>query len=399
MADHNSNWFRGIVIVLVLGTALGCGFTSIESMVLATPTPATVPTPTTAPPVISATPEAEEAANALEAQVVAVYDLTHQAVVNISTISYAYDFFFRPVPQEGTGSGFFYDSEGHIVTNYHVVEGAEEVTVTLADGRTYPATVVGVDPTNDLAVIQIEPEAGETLPEPIPLADSDNLQVGEFVIAIGNPFGQTGTLTIGVISALGRIIESPDGRFIGEAIQTDAAINPGNSGGPLLDLQGRLIGVNSQIISPSKASAGIGFAVPSNTVRRVVPQLIAHGRYPHPWMGIDPLALTPELAEAFRKAGWDAPVDHGLLVMQVADGGPADRAGIRGGDRILRMGSYRIPVGGDIITAIDGEAMTNYKVLVAYLETYTEVGQTVKVTFIRNGKEQTVSLTLAERPQ
>ena len=293
----------------------------------------------------------EEPANTLEAQVEAVYHLAGPAVVNITSRSYAYDFFLNPIPREGTGSGFVYDAEGHIVTNYHVVENAEELSVALASGEVYPAQVVGVDPSNDLAVIHIETE---NLPAPVPLGDSDQLRVGQFVVAIGNPFGQESTLTVGVISALGRVIQSPDGRFIGEAIQTDAAINPGNSGGPLLDLRGRVIGVNSQIISTSRASAGIGFAVPVNTVRHVVPQLIAQGRYVHSWLGVEYLPLTPEWARAFRQAGMEVPVDEGLLVTRVAPGGPADQAGIRGGDQLVRLGNVRIPLGGDILIALNG---------------------------------------------
>jgi len=383
-----------ITSVVLLGVMLGCGLVNSPLSLSATPTPTLLPTPTQAPPQI--TPVAEEPANELEAQIEAVYELAGPAVVNITTVTYAYDFFLRPVPQEGTGSGFFYDTEGHIITNYHVVENAQELSVTLADGRVYQATVVGEDPTNDLAVIRIE---ADDLPQPIALGDSDSLHVGQFVVAIGNPFGQVGTLTVGVISALGRIIESPDGRFIGEAIQTDAAINPGNSGGPLLDLRGRLIGVNSQIISPSQASAGIGFAVPANTVRRVVPQLIAQGHYPHPWLGIEYLPLTPEWARAFRQVGVELPVDEGLLVLRVVSGGPADQAGIRGGDRVVQLGSIRVPVGGDIITAINGEPMSGSKEFIAYLETQTRAGSTVEVTVIRDGREQNVQVTLAERPR
>jgi S1-C subfamily serine protease len=197
---------------------------------------------------------------------------------------------------------------------------------------------------------------------------------------------------------LGRIIESPDGRFIGEAIQTDAAINPGNSGGPLLDLRGRVIGVNSQIISPSRASAGIGFAVPSNTVRRVVPQLIAQGRYLHPWLGVGPISLTSEWAQALRQAGMEVPVEEGLIVVEVASGGPADQAGIRGPDQVVRLGNARIPIGMDIITAVNGEPLADLRELTVYLETETQVGDTVEVTIIRDGKEQNVQLTLAERP-
>jgi len=337
----------------------------------------------------------EEPANALEAQVEEVYDQAGSAVVNVTSVTYAYDFFFNPVPQEGSGSGFVYDSEGHIVTNYHVIEDAEELSVTLADGQNYSAEVVGEDPTNDLAVIHID---AENLPEPVSLGDSDILRVGQFVVAIGNPFGLERTLTAGVISSLGRVIRGPDNRFIGEVIQTDAAINPGNSGGPLLDLKGRVIGVNSQIVSPSQANAGVGFAVPSNTVRRVVPELIARGRYPHPWLGIEPISLTAERARAFRQAGMEGVLESGVLVLQVVRGGPAQEAGIRGGSRLVQIGRYRIPLGGDIITAIDGEPIADYQDLTVYLETETQVEDTVDVTVIRNGEEQTIEVTLEERP-
>jgi S1-C subfamily serine protease len=385
-----------VVTVALVCATLGCGLPELL-FPDTTPIPTVPPTPTQAPAPVPPMPD-EEPANALEAQVEAVYNLTGPAVVNITSISYAYDFFFRAVPQEGSGSGFFYDAEGHIVTNYHVVEGAEELSVTLADGRVYAAKTIGEDPTNDLAVIRIE--AGvDDLPQPVALGDSDNLRVGQFVVAIGNPFGQAGTLTVGVVSALGRIIESPDGRFIGEAIQTDAAINPGNSGGPLLDLRGRLIGVNSQIISPNRASAGIGFAVPANTVRRVVPQLIVHGRYPHPWMGVDYLPLKPEWAHAFRQAGANVPVDEGLLVLRVVPESPADQAGIQGGDQVVRLGNVRIPLGGDIIIAINGEPMTGSKEFIVYLETETQVGDIVEATIVRDEEEQTVQVTLTERPR
>ena len=390
------SWVVILVAVAALtGATLGCGLPTQVLLPTATPAPTVPPTPTAVPPQVPTLPA--EPVNALEDQVVAVYDSAGPAVVNISTIVIAYDFFMRPVPQEGgTGSGFLYDNEGHIVTNYHVVENAEELSVTLADGEVYPAEIVGVDPSNDLAVVRID---ADDLPEPIGLGESDDLRVGEFVVAIGNPFGLERTLTVGVISSLGRVIQSPDGRFIGEAIQTDAAINPGNSGGPLLDLEGRVIGVNSQIISPSRASAGIGFAVPVNTVKRVVPQLIAKGRYAHPWLGVQPLGLTPERAQAFREAGMDVPVDEGLLMIEIVSGGPADRAGIRGGDRIVQLGNVRLALGGDIITAINGEAVDNLQELTVYLETQTQVGDTVEVTIVRDGVEQNVQVTLAERPQ
>jgi S1-C subfamily serine protease len=355
------------------------------------------PTPAVETVVITATPEPEDSEPApvveLELQVSDVYEEAAPAVVNITSSSVAYDVFMRPVPQEGTGSGFLYDEEGHIVTNYHVVENAESISVALPDGEVYPAEIVGEDPSNDLAVIRIE---AQDLPEPLRLTDSDDLHVGQFVIAIGNPFRQEGTLTVGVISALGRTIQSPDGRFIGEAIQTDAAINPGNSGGPLLDLAGRVIGVNSQIISASGSSSGIGFAVSSNTVQRVVPELIASGRYPHPWLGVSLLDLT-EWAPVLERAGVDLPVEEGILVIEVVRGSPADGAGLQGGTRTVRVGNYAIPVGGDIVVALDDYAISNQQDLTVYLETETRVGDEVEVTFYRDSQMVTATATLAER--
>ncbi len=378
-----------IAVLLVLAT-VACG-TPLAITPTAAPSPQ--PTPTAAPAVLPTVPP--EAFNALESQIETVYAQASPAVVQITTRATAYNIFMQPVPQEGTGSGFLYDTEGHIVTNYHVIENAESVTVALIDGRVFPATIVGSDPSNDLAVLSIP---ADSLPAPLPLGDSDQLRVGQFVIAIGNPFGQESTLTVGVISALGRVIESPDGRFIGEAIQTDAAINPGNSGGPLLDLQGRVIGVNSQIISPSNASAGIGFAVSVNTVRQVVPQLIATGHYPHPWLGISILPINTETAKVLRQAGANVPVEEGLLVLNVVAGSPAQQAGIRGGNRVVRIGGSNIPLGGDIITALNGQSIATYRELNVYLETRTRVGDTVEVSIIRDGQPMTIPVVLAERP-
>jgi S1-C subfamily serine protease len=385
---------RSYLIVLVVFTlmvaVLGCVVSSSTAVPNATVAPAPTSIPVTPAP-------AEASANELEAQVETVYAQRAPAVVNISVVAIAYDFFMRPVPQEGTGSGFVYDAEGHIVTNYHVVQGAESVSVALSNGEMYEAEIVGTDPATDLAVLKIE---ADNLPDPLPLTDSGQLKVGQFVIAIGNPFGQEGTLTVGVISALGRIIESPDGGFIGEAIQTDAAVNPGNSGGPLLDLRGRVVGVNSQIISPSGASAGIGFAVSSNAVTRVVPELIARGRYPHPWLvGARFAPFGAQEADLLRQAGMDVPVDEGLLVIEVTAGTPAARAGLRGATRVVSVGRYRIPVGGDIITHVDDQPAPTLEELTVYLETQTQVGDTVSLTIVRDGQEQTVQMTLAERAQ
>ncbi|NLF14956.1 MAG: PDZ domain-containing protein [Anaerolineaceae bacterium] len=334
----------------------------------------------------------------LEQDIIAVYEAVGRGVVNITNRSYAYDFFFRPVPQEGSGSGIVYDREGHIITNYHVIEGAEELFVTLPDESTVPAKVVGSDPSVDLAVIQVE--ADPDLLQPVPLGESEDLRVGQFVVAIGNPFGLERTLTVGVVSALGRVIQSPDESFIGEIIQTDAAINPGNSGGPLLDLSGRIIGVNTAIFSPSQASAGIGFAVPVDTVRRVVPALIENGYYPHPWLGINYVwSLTSERAEILREAGMDVPVEEGVLIIEVASNGPAAQAGLRGGRQRVRIGPAILTIGGDILTAIDGEPITSDQALLQYLDTQTEVGDTIQVTLWRDGQELTVPVTLAEMPR
>jgi S1-C subfamily serine protease len=262
----------------------------------------------------------------------------------------------------------------------------------------YDATVVGTDPANDLAVIQID--AGADLPEPLSLGDSDHLRVGQFVVAIGNPYGLEQTLTTGVVSALGRVIEgASDNSFIGEAIQTDAAINPGNSGGPLLDLQGRVIGVNSQIISPSGASSGIGFAVSANTVGRVVSELIAQGYYAHPWLGADMVALSTSVTRMLRDAGVDVSAESGLLVLDTQTGGPADQAGLQGGIQWVRLGRYQLPIGGDIITAIDDQPVADFEALTVYLETEAAVGDTVELTVLRDGTQITIPVTLGEEPQ
>jgi S1-C subfamily serine protease len=390
------HWILIIAVLTLLFVGLGCSLADLSAFELAAVSAIVSPTAATASPVAIPISDQTEAVNALEAQVIAVYEAVSPAVVNITNRSYVY-MFRQAVPQEGSGSGFVYDTEGRIVTNYHVVENAEELLVTLASGQVYEAEIIGTDPANDLAVIRTD--AGANLPEPVALGDSDELQVGQFVLAIGNPFGLEQTLTTGVVSALGRVIESPeDNRFIGEAIQTDAAINPGNSGGPLLDLEGRVIGVNSQIISPSGASSGIGFAVSANTVRRVVPELIAQGYYPHPWLGTQMLPLTPSTAKAFRDAGMNVPVDTGLLVIEAVKGAPADKAGIRGGSRVVRIGGYQIPLDGDIIIAIDGEPINNFQELTVYLEMQTTVGDTVELTIIRDGEEKAVQLILEERP-
>jgi S1-C subfamily serine protease len=393
-----------LIALLVLGLALlACSLPNeLQGLLDLTPTVPAVPSSTPAPETTVAVPTTNQPAlsglASLEQEIIAVYGAVGRGVVNITSRSYAYDFFFRPVPQEGSGSGIVYDQEGHIITNFHVIEGAEELFVTLPDESTVPAKVVGSDPSNDLAVIKVE--ADPALLQPVPLGESDDLRVGQFVVAIGNPFGLERTLTVGVVSALGRVIQSPDESFIGEIIQTDAAINPGNSGGPLLDLSGRIIGVNTAIFSPSQASAGIGFAVPVDTVRRVVPALIENGYFPHPWLGINYVwSLTAERAQVLRQAGMAVPVEEGVLIIEVSPTGPAAAAGLRGGRERVRFGGAILTIGGDILTAINGEPIANDQELLQYLDTQTEVGDTIQVTLWREGQELTVGVTLDERPR
>ncbi len=390
-------------VLLLLILSLGCFALQPVTGPTLTPTPtrpltgATTVIPTVAPLIVA---PPDNALQNLQTQVEAVYAATSDSVVHISVTSISYDFFFNAVPQEGSGSGFVYDEQGHIVTNYHVVEGAQHIQVIFADGATYAGEVIGSDSTYDLAVIALPREAWqERAMRPIPLGDSDAIRVGQFVIAIGNPFGLDQTATFGVISSLGRIIESPDGRYIGEAIQTDAAINPGNSGGPLLDLEGRVIGVNAQIVSPSQANAGIGFAIPVNAVKRVVPELIENGRYRHPWMGVRffPVALSKSLSQALASQGVEIP-DRGVLVLGVEPNSGAARGGLRGGNRTVQTTYGELTVGGDTIIAINGVPINGPSNLIAYLEVYTRPGDTVQLTVLRDGQEKLLSVTLGERP-
>ena len=380
---------RWLILALVsMVVLLGC--VALDSV---SPTPSG-PTPTSSQPEIIVEPEAD--IKALQSEVEGVYEAVGDSVVNIAVTTLSYDFFMNPVPQEGTGSGFVYDDQGHIVTNWHVIQDADEIQVAFADGTTLEAEMVGSNPANDLAVIKVEPDGHDLTP--VTLGGSDNLRVGQFVVAIGNPFGLEQTVTFGVISSLGRTIQSPEGgRFIGEAIQTDAAINPGNSGGPLLNLAGELIGVNAQIVSPSRANAGIGFAIPVNTVKRVVPELIQTGDYAHPWMGISFLDLN-RWSTILQRAEVEVP-DNGVLILEVVPNSPADDAGLQGGDRVAVVGNTRVPVGGDVITAINGEPIRGWSDLNIYLELETRVGETIDMTVLRDGEEVTVPLTLVERPE
>jgi len=325
--------------------------------------------------------------------IINVYKKAAPSVVNITTRILQWDFFFGVYPEEGAGSGFVYDKEGHIVTNYHVIEGAQSIEVSLGEDIVVPAKVVGADPPNDLAVLKVEVPPDKLVP--VELGSSSNLQVGQRAIAIGNPFGRfERTLTVGVISALNRTLKLEGGRMIRHLIQTDAAINPGNSGGPLLDSHGRVIGVNTAIVSPSRASAGVGFAIPVDTVKRVVPELIAYGRYRHPWLGILGYSITPGFA---KRLG--LPVEEGILVAKVYRNSPAAKAGIRGARKELIIGNRTVLVGGDIITAIDGHPLKSVDELDAYLEDNTRVGQEVELELIRRGKTIKIKAVLEEEPR
>jgi S1-C subfamily serine protease len=289
------------------------------------------------------------------------------------------------VPQEGQGSGFVIDKEGHILTNYHVIADAREVWVTLHNRKKYKATIVGSDRAHDLAVIQIK----ATDLQPMTLGDSTNLQVGQKVYAIGNPFGLAGTLTRGIVSSI-RQVQEPDGMVIEEAIQTDAAINPGNSGGPLLNWHGEVIGINTMIASSVGQSAGIGFAIPINTAKAVLNDLVTLGRVRRPALGIRTIPIDSEIAGELSLAA-----DYGLLIVQAVPGGSADRAGLRGGSERAYLGNTPIMIGGDLIVAIDGERVDSQQILAQVMNKH-RAGDTVKVTIFRGKKQVEVSVVLGE---
>jgi len=297
--------------------------------------------------------------------------------------------------QRGEGSGFVWDEEGHLVTNQHVVENADRVTVQFADGTELAAEVVGSDPYSDIAVLKVDPPAGGLTP--VTVGDSAALRVGQMALTIGNPFGQDFTMTAGIVSALGRTRPSGLSSYsLPLVVQHDASINPGSSGGPLLDRHGRVIGVNTQIISQTGSSAGIGFAVPINVVKRVVPALIAHGEYEYAWLGIAGVDLFPELREA---AGLPAGT-RGVLVQSVVAGGPSVKAGLEPGSEQVTLGGRPYAIGGDTIVAIDDTSVREMSDLINYLAQYTDPGDTVTLAVIRAGGERAdLAVTLGARPR
>jgi len=316
---------------------------------------------------------------------ISVYRKNIASVVNITSRAMAYDFFYGLVPQEGQGTGFVIDKEGHIITNYHVIAEARQVEVTLSNRKKYKATIVGTDRSHDLAIVQIKaPDL-----QPMTLGDSTHLQVGQKVYAIGNPFGLAGTLTRGIVSSI-RQVEEPDGMVIEEAIQTDAAINPGNSGGPLLNWHGEVIGINTMIASSVGQSAGIGFAIPINTAKAVLNDLVTIGRVRRPALGVRTIPISGELATEMNLTA-----DYGLLIVQAVPGGAADRAGLHGGTERAYLGNIPIMIGGDLIVAVDGKKVESQQDLAQVMNNH-RAGDTVKVTIFRTKKKMDVSVVLGE---
>ncbi len=316
---------------------------------------------------------------------ISVYKRALPSVVNITTTAVAYDFFYGPVPQQGMGSGFIIDHEGHILTNFHVIANARDISVTLSNQKTYKAELIGQDPSHDLAVIKI------VAPDivPVVLGDSKNLVVGQKVYCIGNPFGLSGTLTTGIVSSL-RSVRSLDGTPIDDAIQTDAAVNPGNSGGPMLNSKGEVIGINFQIATNGvDQSAGIGFAIPINAAKAVLNDLVTLGRVRRPAIGITNLPVSDDFADELGLPS------EGLLIQRVVPDGPADRAGLRGGNKTAYLGNYRILLGGDLIVAFNGQKVSTLRDLSGMLNNH-KAGETVTLTIYRGKQKMDVKVTLTE---
>ncbi|PIQ26375.1 hypothetical protein COW36_14670 [bacterium (Candidatus Blackallbacteria) CG17_big_fil_post_rev_8_21_14_2_50_48_46] len=323
-----------------------------------------------------------------EQQIINLYKRVSSSVVNVTTRSFQYNYFMELVPSEGAGSGFVIDKSGHVVTNFHVVNGAQRFFVAFGNmEHSYPADLVGFDQRSDLAILKVK--APQNMLNPVNLGDSANLQVGQTTVAIGNPFGLGQTMTSGVVSSLGRKIQVEEGRVMSDLIQTDAAINSGNSGGPLFDSSGRVIGVNTLIYSPSGGSVGVGFAIPINTVKRFIPDLLKYGKAQYPWMGVSVLALSPRLAQVLK-----LPVSSGLMVMQTYPGGAAAQSGLRGGNQKVYLGNYEVYLGGDIILAVDGQPVKAENDLMNYLETRKRVGDSLKLTVLKGGRGKPVTLNV-----
>lgn len=425
----------GILVATALisaAVAVACGGSSPTATIAATPPPNTVVVPTPTPqqqavtsevlssttsslptaatmaePVAAAELDANDIVAAQEQVMINIYQDLLPSVVHIRVSSRLDTGSLSPsnprIPpaqdprdffQQGEGSGFIWDDDGHIVTNNHVIRDADRVIVTFADRVQIEAKVIGTDPDSDLAVLElVEKKEGS---RPVTLGDSDTLQVGQMAVAIGNPFGQQFTMTTGIVSALGRTINSSNSAFsIPEVVQTDAPINPGNSGGPLLDRFGRVIAINTQIISRSGVSSGVGFAVPISIAKRVIPALIEDGHYDYSWLGITGSSLRSEIA-----VNMDLPKNTGgALIIQVSGDSPADDAGLKGSGESFIIDGIEFPSGGDIIVAIDGETITRMADLIAYLVSNTQPGDKVVMEVIRSDEGRIeLDVTLGKRP-
>ena len=318
-----------------------------------------------------------------ELSLVEIFERTESGTVRVEVKSE------RPV---SVGSGFVFDSRGHIITNAHVVDNSDKIVVTFLDGRSYNARIIGEDPFTDIAVIRVDANI-DTL-KPLVIGDSSGLKVGERIAAIGNPFGLSGSMTAGIVSQLGRLLPTQDGQFsIPDVIQTDAAINPGNSGGPLLNTRGEVVGINTAIQSATGEFTGVGFAVPSQTILKIVPVLIIDGKYSHPWLGITGLDVDPDLADAMNLKD-----TKGFLVVSVISGSPADRAGLHGSDYTTTIDGTEYRVGGDVIVAVDGIEVRKIDDILIHLQRQKSVGDELVLDVIRDGRITTIVLVLEERP-
>jgi putative serine protease PepD len=322
---------------------------------------------------------------------IAVYEKVADGVVNITSTAVQMDFFFNVFPSQGSGSGAVIDTKGHILTNHHVAANAQKLEVTLADESKWPAKLVGEDPDNDLAVIKID--APKEKLKVIPMGDSKNLKIGQKVLAIGNPFGLQRTLTTGIISSLGRTIRSEVGNLIEDVIQTDAAINPGNSGGPLLNSDGEIIGINNAIISPSGGNVGIGFAIPINTAKQVIPELLSKGYVTYPYIGATIQSLIPEMAKFLKLK-----IERGAMIAEVVKGGPADKAGLKGGNQQVQVGNMVVMVGGDIVVKADQKEVKTNDELIHYIRE-KKPGDTILLKVFRKDGYADVKVILGERPR
>ena len=372
--------FIAVAVVLAVSACSSASPTAPQS--------SAAPTPTTAPAASDDTPELPielQILQAHEALLIGLYERIVPSVVRIVSSPGSLT--------AGEGSGFIWDDEGHIITNYHVVMGSDLVRTYFFNGDEYDATVVGSDPDADIAVIKIDAPAEKLTP--VELGNSSELQPGRFTIAVGTPFGQDFTMTVGIVSAVGRLIDSGFSQFaIPEVIQTDAAINPGNSGGPLLDWHGRVVGINTQIRGDARQNSGVGFAVPIDLAKRVVPSIIEHGEHRYSWIGISAQDLGKDLRD---EAGFESDL-RGTMVQAVTPDSPADRAGLRGGDEQIIVLGLPVMVGGDIIISIDGEPVKAIEDIIAYLALNTSPGDNVTLGVLREGESVDVMVELGERP-